>query len=239
MSETAPPSKSPGRIAGMFSAIAPRYDLLNTLLSLGFDRSWRMRTAGALRARGPFRLFDACAGTGELALAFRRVHGPDARLVAGDFSEGMLRVARRKRLLAAAVALTAADTLRLPFPAGVFDACAVGFGIRNVADLDRGLAELARVLRPGGAVFVLEFTPSSNLFWRTLFHLYFTRLLPLLGNLLSGAGRVGAYSYLPKSVLGFAGEAELKRRMERAGFRRISAQPMTFGIVTLFVGQRG
>jgi demethylmenaquinone methyltransferase / 2-methoxy-6-polyprenyl-1,4-benzoquinol methylase len=220
----------------MFSAIAPRYDLLNRLLSAGRDRIWRREAvrASALTASG--RLLDVCTGTADMALEAARQY-PDAAIVGADFSGPMLALGRGKAARAGwagRIALVLAPAEALPFSDGTFDAVTVAFGLRNVPDRHQGLTEMHRVLKPGGRVVVLEFaTPPGRLF-RRLYLWYFHRLLPLIGRLISG--HRSAYSYLPASVAEFPSPPELGGWMREIGFRAVSWRLFTGGIVAIHVG---
>ncbi len=216
----------------MFARIAPRYDLLNHLLSLGIDRRWRkavIRRAGELDGR---LVLDACTGTGDLALAFA---GAGARVVGADFTHEMLRHAARKARADRPVCFVGGDTLRLPLGDGAVDVSTVAFGIRNVADRAKGLAELARVVRPGGLVLVLEFSMPTSRFPGALYRLYFTRLLPRIGGWLSGDS--GAYRYLPDTVLAWPDPAALAREMEGVGLVDCGWRRLSSGIACLSWGR--
>lgn len=219
----------------MFGAVAPVYDLLNHLLSGSLDRVWRRRAARALDPRGALPLFDGCAGTADQAIAARR-HG--RRIAAGDFCLPMLGRARRKlrRRGLADVHLLAADALELPFGDRTFGGATVSFGLRNVADLDRSLRELARVLAPGAPLVVLEFALPRLAPLRWIYLLYFTRILPLVGRWISRHG--SAYDYLPGSVLEFPQRREFTNAMEATGFDATAWSDLTGGIVCLYRGER-
>jgi demethylmenaquinone methyltransferase / 2-methoxy-6-polyprenyl-1,4-benzoquinol methylase len=221
----------------MFGAIAPRYDLLNHLLSLNIDRRWRRKAVDLLlegrEARGVF--LDACAGTLDLSLELARRDGFDGTVVGADFAIPMLERGAGK-VGGAAVRPAAADSLRLPFSDAAFDGATVGFGVRNLADLDAGLRELARVLKPGARLVVLEFTVPAWQPLRGLYLFYFRRLLPLIGRVVSRHGQ--AYAYLPASVLEFPEPDGLAARMEAAGFGGVRWQRRTGGIVAIHVGER-
>lgn len=220
----------------MFAGIAPRYDLLNHLLSANRDHGWRRATVAAGEARPGDPVLDVCTGTGDLALEWARTLGPRSAVVGTDFCEPMVRLGREKVLRdRLPVRLGVADTLRLPFADGAFAVASVGFGIRNVADLGAGLREMARVVRPGGRVVVLEFTRPANPLFRFVYYVYFLLLLPLLGNLVSGS-RENAYGYLPRSVLSFPDRGRLARKMEEAGLRQVRVLDLSLGIVTVHVG---
>jgi demethylmenaquinone methyltransferase/2-methoxy-6-polyprenyl-1,4-benzoquinol methylase len=221
----------------MFSAIAPRYDLLNRLLSLNLDRSWRRRALARLawQRRPAGRYLDACAGTMDLAAMLAAARGFEGRVVAADFAPAMLLEGRRKaargRVLPAA-----ADALRLPFGDGAFDGVVVGFGVRNFADLDAGLAELARVLASGGRLVVLEFSRPPSALVRTVVGLYNHRILPVVGRVVSG--HPTAYSYLPSSMDSFAGAEQLLERFVAAGMRDGGFERLMGGMVAIHWGTR-
>lgn len=220
----------------MFGAIARRYDLLNSLLSAGRDRAWRRATARLLAERArrtPARLLDVCCGTGRLAAALWSAF-PRARVVATDFTAEMVRLGRADLL--PAIRLQLADTLHLPFRDRSFDAVTVAFGIRNTQDYRAALREMARVVRPGGQIAVLEFTLPRLPFVRALYLAYFTRVLPWIGRLVSGTA-TDAYDYLPRSVLAFATEAEMRAALEAAGCGEVQQIPLTLGIVTIHWGR--
>lgn len=236
----ATPSRGSDRerqVRRIFSEIAPRYDLLNHVLSLNIDRRWRRRAVDLLawEDRPGGRYLDACAGTYDLSLELARRDGFAGRVVASDFARPML-VEGRDKLRGADVVPVCGDALRLPFPDASFDGATVGFGVRNLADLDRGLGELARVLRPGARLVILEFTVPPNALLRRLYMLYFTRILPVVGRLVSG--HPWAYTYLPESVKEFPGPESLSERLRAAGFREASHRLLTGGIAALHVGVR-
>jgi demethylmenaquinone methyltransferase/2-methoxy-6-polyprenyl-1,4-benzoquinol methylase len=209
----------------MFDRIAPVYDLMNRAMTMGLDQRWRRLTVRSVVRRGD-RVLDACCGTGDLAIAADKA---GAEVTGLDFAERMLERARRK---APELDWVRGDLLELPFEDGSFDAATVGFGVRNVADLERGLAELRRVLRPGGRVGILEITrPRGPL--RIFYRLWFDALIPLAGKILPGGK---AYTYLPASVRRFPGPEELAGLMEQHGFREVSFRPLAGGIVALHTG---
>jgi demethylmenaquinone methyltransferase/2-methoxy-6-polyprenyl-1,4-benzoquinol methylase len=223
-------------IRDMFAGVAPRYDLLNHLLSGALDVVWRRRAAKALGLGPGARVLDLCCGTGDQAVAIGR-RGP--AVAAADFCLPMLALARRKfaslgRRGGPAPAPLAADALALPFDGTRFDGAAVSFGLRNVADLDRALAELARVLRPGGRLAVLEFALPEPRALRALYLLYFRRVLPWIGRALSPRG--SAYGYLPASVVEFPQRHGFTERMERAGFGDAVWCDLAGGTVCLYLG---
>lgn len=223
----------------MFGGIAPRYDLLNRLLSVGRDRYWRREAVAQAHLPPGGLALDVCTGTADVALELARQF-PSARSIIGvDFCLPMLRLGAKKVArvgLTHRIRLHAGSAEALPFTADTFDATTVAFGIRNLIDPRRGLAELNRVLRPGGRGIVLEFAvPQGRLFARP-YRFYFHRVLPWLGGLISGDR--AAYSYLPASVSAFPSPRDLARLMEEVGFHDVRFRPLTGGIVTLYVGRK-
>lgn len=219
----------------MFSEIAPRYDLLNHVLSLNIDRAWRKRALRALawtaRPRGVY--LDLCAGTLDVGAMLVRQPGFAGRVVGADFAVPMLRHGLGKAPVSQ-LAPVGADALALPLADGCLDGAIVAFGIRNVADLDAGLREVRRVLSPGARFVILEFSTPPSPIVRAGYHAYFHRVLPLVGRLVSGHG--SAYTYLPMSVAQFPTEQALANRMLQAGFRDVSWQRVSFGIAAVHVG---
>ena len=211
----------------MFDRIAPMYDAMNRVMTGGLDRRWRRMTVEQAVRRGD-RVLDACCGTGELAIAARR-HGAGS-VVGLDFSEQMLERARRK---APELEWVQGDALALPFEDASFDAATVGFGIRNVDDLEAGLRELRRVLRPGGRVAILEITTPRGVL-APFYRVWFDRIVPLLGRVLPGGD---AYTYLPASVRRFPAPEELSRLLEACGFGDVRFRLFAGGIVALHVGE--
>jgi demethylmenaquinone methyltransferase/2-methoxy-6-polyprenyl-1,4-benzoquinol methylase len=227
------------RIRRMFDGIAPRYDLLNHLLSLNVDKAWRRRVTRLVPVTsGP--VLDVCTGTGDLAFAYDRAAGVRVPIVGADFSGPMLTRAvdkARRRGGPGRISFVQADAQRLPFADGVFEVVAVAFGLRNVTDTDRGLAEMVRVTRAGGRVAVLEFSRPRHWFFGRTYRAYFRYVLPLVGQLFSRS-RDRAYEYLPASVLEFPDGEALADRMRDAGLREVKYTPFTFGIATLYVGTK-
>jgi demethylmenaquinone methyltransferase/2-methoxy-6-polyprenyl-1,4-benzoquinol methylase len=218
---------APDDVRTMFDRIAPVYDAMNRAMTLGLDRRWRRLTAQAVVRHGD-KVLDACCGTGDLALAGRAAGG---EVVGVDFSEAMLERARRK---APELEWVRGDAAALPFPDGSFDAVTVGFGIRNLADLEGGLRELARVLKPGGKLGCLEITRPQGIL-RPFFRVWFDGLVPAAGKVLPGGA---AYSYLPASVRRFPGPEDLAAAMRRAGFGQVGWRLLGGGIVALHVATK-
>lgn len=228
----------------MFSRIAPRYDLLNHLLSLRFDVMWRKRLArrfAHILARPDARVLDVCCGTGDLALAL--ADAPEASagaaavcLVGADFAHPMLVRAREKAAGGGRRRLEfiEADALSLPFADGTFDLVATAFGFRNLANYAAGLRELRRILATGGSLAILEFAEPRGALFRNFFRFYFHRVLPAVGAVISGSAQ--AYSYLPESVARFPNPSELAELMERSDFCEVAFESWTAGIVTLHIG---
>ena len=213
---------APAAVEAMFDRISPVYDLMNRLMTAGLDRRWRRLTVSAVVRPGD-EVLDACCGTGDLAIAAERAGG---RVTGLDFSERMLERARRK---SPSVEWVRGDVLALPFADESFDAVTIGFGIRNVENLEAGLGELARVLRPGGRLGCLEITRPRGIL-RPFFALWFDGVIPLAGRVLPGGS---AYTYLPASVRRFPGPEELGEAMRRAGFGEIAWRLLGGGIVAL------
>ena len=225
------------QVRRIFSEIAPRYDLLNHLLSLNIDRGWRRRAIDRLQWEAvPGGLFlDACAGTYDLSLELAGRQGFEGRIVASDFAAPML-VQGVGKLQNRPVSPVCGDTLCLPFPDGAFQGATVAFGVRNLSDVSLGLREFARVLEPGRRLVILEFTEPPNRLLRDFYLFYFHRVLPLVGRLVSG--HPWAYEYLPKSVRDFPDPPELAEMMKVAGFREARWELLTGGIAALHVGLR-
>jgi demethylmenaquinone methyltransferase/2-methoxy-6-polyprenyl-1,4-benzoquinol methylase len=227
--------KAPARVAGMFDAIAARYDLLNHLLSAGFDRGWRARAIRSLGLSGREDVVDVCTGTADVALGAARRRDGARRVVGVDFSGEMLRIGAEKVRAARGagrVYLARGDATRLPVSSESADGATVAFGIRNVERPQAALAEMFRVLRPGGRVAVLEFSIPRLRLVRALYMPYFRHILPRIGRLVSGHG--SAYTYLPASVGAFVAPETMIGMLGVCGFREVRATPLTFGIVTLY-----
>ncbi|HVS35513.1 MAG TPA: bifunctional demethylmenaquinone methyltransferase/2-methoxy-6-polyprenyl-1,4-benzoquinol methylase UbiE [Gemmataceae bacterium] len=228
------------RIRSMFADIARRYDLLNHLLSLNIDRYWRWRATRLAPPIGDGPILDVCTGTGDLALAYDKAARGRAPIIGADFCMPMLQPAREKagrRHAADRVRFLEADTQQLPFPDDLFELVTVAFGLRNVADTDRGIAEMVRVTRPGGRVAILEFSQPRHWLFGPLYRFYFRRILPLVGQLVSRS-RDNAYSYLPASVMQFPDGEALAEKLRGHGLVEVKWHPLTFGIATLYVGKK-
>jgi len=224
------------QVQTIFSEIAPRYDLLNHVLSLNIDRAWRRRAVDTLGWEGAAggRFLDACAGTYDLSLELARRADFEGTVVASDFAQPMLVVGHPK-LKGQRVAPVCGDTLELPFPDASFDGATVGFGVRNLADLDRGFREFRRVLKPGARLVVLEFTTPPNRLVNAGYQFYFNRILPVIGRVVSG--HPWAYTYLPESVKRFPGPEELEQKLRDAGFARAGQRLLSFGIAAIHWGE--
>jgi demethylmenaquinone methyltransferase/2-methoxy-6-polyprenyl-1,4-benzoquinol methylase len=230
------PQSAARAVREMFTAIAPRYDLLNHLLSANIDKLWWRRTARAftpILLRPNARALDLCCGTGDMAFALHR-KGPKASITGADFSHAMLKLASAKSRHNDVLKWIEADALQLPFPDQSFDLVTSAFGFRNLADYDAGLREILRVLKPGGEFGILEFSEPRGILGK-LYKFYFRRVLPRIGMLIS---RTSAYSYLPSSVERFPAPSELLAQTQTAGFRNVSWSPYTFGIAGLFRGMK-
>lgn len=220
----------------MFGEIAPRYDLLNRLLSAGIDRRWRLAAVKVALQRNPQRILDLACGTGDMALWLKRL-APQAEVVGGDFAEPMLQIARQKAKQAGLeLPFQTADALALPFPDQSFDAITIAFGFRNFADYPCALNEIFRVLSPGGRVCILEFPPPPEGLLGGLYRFYFVQVLPLIGGWISGKPR--AYRYLPDSVERFPTPARFRDMMEQASFAPVRFMLFSGGIAALHVGEK-
>ena len=231
------------KIQNLFSAVARHYDFLNSLLSLRRDKRWRRETVKASRVKPTSKVLDVCTGTGELALAYSDKISAKGFVIASDFCFEMLVIGNRKlqqpvgAVCNRTTNFLAADTLILPFLDDTFDVVSVGFGIRNVSDLEMGIREMTRVAAPGGRVVILEFTQPVNPLFRGLYYFYFTKILPFIGNRISG-NENDAYGYLPRSVMKFPNCDALKGVMEQCGLTDVRFYRKTFGIVAIHVGEK-
>ncbi|MFN7628809.1 MAG: bifunctional demethylmenaquinone methyltransferase/2-methoxy-6-polyprenyl-1,4-benzoquinol methylase UbiE [Pirellula sp.] len=239
ISETAVVDKSGERVRRMFAEIAPRYDLLNHVLSLNIDRYWRWKTLKLLKLQPGVPFLDVCTGTGDLAIAASRTLGTETEVVGSDFCGEMLDFARKKQAKLAEprpnLRFVEADTMELPFADGMFQAVSVAFGLRNVSDTKAGLREMKRVCRDGGTVAVLEFSKPSMPGLKHLYEFYFKSILPRVGNSVA-KNSSEAYQYLPQSVSEFPSGEELASVLREVGLKNVRWRPMTFGVVTLYTG---
>ncbi len=227
------------QVQTMFSSIAPRYDFLNALLSLGRDSYWRKRAINTLAPQPGERFLDLATGTCDLAIEIAPRHGNNIRVFGADFSLAMLKLGKQKvdaKSLQLKIDLLASCAEQIPFADGVFHGVVTAFGIRNFSDPEAALQEMRRVLRPKGRMIILEFSPPPYPVFREIFAFYFQRLLPWVGGLVSG--HKNAYSYLPQSVAEFPHGDGFVKVLESAGFKNISYNSLTLGIVTIYVGYK-
>jgi demethylmenaquinone methyltransferase / 2-methoxy-6-polyprenyl-1,4-benzoquinol methylase len=232
--------KRESQIRGMFADIAPTYDLLNHLLSLNVDKLWRRWVTKLVACRDGGPILDLCTGTGDLAFEYDRACDGKVPVVAADFCTEMLMRASQKsekRHSQGRVQFVEADAQRLPFADNTFEIASVAFGLRNVSNHEKGIAEMVRVLRPGGRLAILEFSKPRHWFFGRMYRLYFQFLLPLVGQMFSRS-RHSAYRYLPESVLEFLDGEALAERLRRHGLAGVWYKPFTFGIATLYVGTK-
>ncbi len=226
------------KIQQMFGAIAPRYDFLNRLLSFGIDRRWRTKAVRLLKFREGSRILDVATGTGDVALEIALRTPDSVKITGADFCQemvdlGVVKVAASP--YADRIDFKVAPCEDLPFANDTFDSITIAFGIRNVVDRKLGLAEMWRVLRPGGRMIILEFSTPRSLLFRQLYYFYFRRLLPVVGGLFS---RYNAYKYLPDSVLEFPSQEDFSRMIGATGFCNVHLYELTFGIATIYVGEK-
>lgn len=232
--------KDAEKIRSMFAAVSHRYDLLNHLLSLNRDKSWRKKTVAMSDLRGGEKVLDVCSGTADLALEYAESVGSGGLVVGTDFCPEMLFIGKEKAdaaHLGARIELMVADTLDLPFPDGIFDVVSVAFGIRNVSDYEAGIREMARVARAGGRVVILEFSLPEKGFFNKIYLAYFTRMLPMIGRAVSQNSN-DAYRYLPDSVLAFPKGSKMCGVMESCGLANVSARELSLGIASVYVGAK-
>jgi demethylmenaquinone methyltransferase / 2-methoxy-6-polyprenyl-1,4-benzoquinol methylase len=234
-----PPAKDSSRISGMFDAIATRYDFLNHLLSAGLDRQWRKRAVEALQLTGGETVLDLCTGTADLALAATSAPQRARRVIGIDFSGAMLNIGKRKIAAengagaAVAVDLVRGDATCIPLSSATVHAVTIGFGIRNVEDVEQTCREIVRVLRPGGRLVILEFSLPRSPVLRNFYLSYFRQILPRIGRFVSK--HPSAYTYLPQSVEAFPSPEQFSEQLRAVGFGTVRAVPLTFGVVYLFV----
>ena len=225
------------QVAKMFDSISPRYDFLNHFLSLGIDILWRKKAIRLLRDLQPKVILDVATGTGDFSIEALSLH-PD-KIIGVDISEGMLEVGRRKirdNKMASIIDLRTGDSENLPFADNFFDAVIVAFGVRNFENLDRGLSEMLRVVKPGGRVVVLEFSRPTKFPMKQLYSVYFTTILPLIGRWISRDQ--AAYRYLPESVQAFPDGQDLIKILSDIGYKNPQCNPLTFGISSLYWGSK-
>ncbi|MDX8338705.1 bifunctional demethylmenaquinone methyltransferase/2-methoxy-6-polyprenyl-1,4-benzoquinol methylase UbiE [Draconibacterium sp. IB214405] len=222
-----------GQVEEMFDNISPRYDFLNHVLSFNIDKIWRKKTIKKLKPYQPEKVLDIATGTGDFAIAALKLG--DVKVTGIDISEGMLNVGRQKvaaKKLDNQIQFKKADSEELPFEADSFDAAIVGFGVRNFEHLEKGLAEILRVIKPGGAFFVLEFSKPEKFPFKQIYMFYFTRILPFVGRMISKDSR--AYTYLPESVNEFPDGERFLTILADVGFVRNECYRQTFGIATIY-----
>ncbi len=238
--EPLPLDKTPSRIAGMFDAIAGRYDLLNMVLSAGLDRTWRATAIASLQLTGAERLLDVCAGTADVSIGAALATPGTARVVGVDFAGAMLAKGQEKIRAAGLpgrVQLVRGDAMSLPVTSASMDCVTIAFGIRNVQGTAAALTELHRVLKPGGRLAILEFGLPQAPGLRQLYQWYFLGVLPRIGRMISKHG--GAYSYLPQSVGAFPWGADFAKLLTDAGFAEARSRPLTLGVVYLYTARKG
>jgi demethylmenaquinone methyltransferase/2-methoxy-6-polyprenyl-1,4-benzoquinol methylase len=231
-------SRKGERVREMFSSIASRYDLLNRLLSFGSDTRWRRYAVKQVRFSENGRILDIATGTGDMTFAIAAATPASVTIVGVDFCKEMIEIAtakKEKSIYSRRINYAIAPCEDIPFPEGTFDSATIAFGIRNLDDRNQGLQEIHRTLKSGGRLIILEFSTPRSRFIRTIYHWYFCRLLPVIGGLFS---KYDAYKYLPESVLEFPAQEDFKQTMAAAGFSNIVHFTQTFGIVTIYVGEK-
>ncbi len=225
------------QVEQMFDGIAPHYDLLNHMLSFGIDKRWRRKAISLLSGTRLRELLDVATGTGDMALLAHDTL--KTKVVGCDISDGMIKKAIEKvqsKNLQSEITFFRADSTQLPFSSNRFDAITVAFGVRNFAQLDKGLSEMQRVLRPGGNVVILEFSTPTNTFFRAIYTFYFRHVLPLIGGFISSDRK--AYEYLFRSAMAFPCGADFERHLEMAGLQPISTTQLTLGIATAYLAKK-
>lgn len=222
-----------GQVEEMFDNISPKYDFLNHLLSVNIDKIWRKKAVNKLKAVHPKKILDIATGTGDFAIALTKLG--DVQITGIDISEGMISIGRKKiekKQLTKNIELLKADSENLPFNADEFDAATVGFGVRNFEHLEKGLAEILRVLKPGGKFMILEFSKPRKAPFKQFYYFYFTKILPLVGRLVSKDSN--AYTYLPESVNEFPDGESFLTILAKVGFEKNKCFPQTFGIASIY-----
>lgn len=231
-------NKKSDKVAAMFNSIAAKYDFLNHFLSLGIDKLWRRRLVKQLAKSNPRQVLDIATGTGDLAIQLAN-HHQLVNITGVDISENMLNIGRGKiwkRKLEERIKLKQANSMNLPFADSEFDAAMVAFGVRNFEDLSKGITEIHRVLKSGGSLYVLEFSMPSKFPMRNLYRFYFRKVLPFVGGIVSGSK--SAYTYLPESVFAFPEKEKFVEIMANAGFKNCSYKRLTFGVASIYVGNK-
>ena len=227
-------NKSKERIRDMFDSIAPKYDLLNHVLSMGIDKGWRRKVVKEVKRHNPSQILDVATGTCDLAIALAK-GCKSAKITGIDLSPEMLAVGATKvdkKDLKGRIELSVEDALNMSYPSESFDALTVAFGVRNFEDLPKGLAEFKRVLKNGGRVYILEFSKPSKGLFASLYNFYSKNILPLIGRMVSKDSR--AYTYLPESVIAFPCGKDFESILSSAGFKDISTKKLTMGIASLY-----
>ncbi len=226
------------QVAQMFNNIAPRYDFLNHFLSLGIDTIWRKKAIACLKQENPKLLLDIATGTGDLAITANKILNPD-KIIGIDISEGMLSFGREKLVklnLQDKIQLISGDSENIPFSENYFDAATVAFGVRNFENLDKGLTEINRILKPEGSLVVLEFSKPKTFPIKQIYNFYFNQILPTIGKLVSKDAR--AYSYLPESVQAFPDGVDFINHLQKAGFKQTYYKTLMFGIASIYYGKK-
>jgi demethylmenaquinone methyltransferase / 2-methoxy-6-polyprenyl-1,4-benzoquinol methylase len=234
-----PEESKKAQVADMFDNIAHSYDFLNHFFSLGIDILWRKKAIRALRKTNPAHIVDIASGTGDFAIEAIRMKAVSGTVTGVDISEGMLEVGRkkmRKRGIEDRVKMVVGDSENLQFPDNNFDGLTVGFGVRNFENLEKGLSEMLRVIKPGALACILEFSKPSKFPMKQLFGFYFRFIMPLVGKIVSKDSR--AYTYLPESVQAFPEGPEFVKIMEKCGYTEVVAKPLTGGIATIYFGKK-
>lgn len=225
------------QVRSMFNKIAWRYDLLNHLLSLNIDKIWRKKLVRMLSVKQPKSILDVATGTADLAITAARIKPTE--IIGIDIADEMLQIGRKKiaaKGLQSMISLQTADSENIPFPSERFEAAMVAFGVRNFENLDLGLAEMFRILKKNGTVYVLEFSIPTNKLFRPFYFFYFKNILPLVGKMVSKD--TDAYTYLPDSVSAFPSGRSFIERLEKAGFTNCKIRSLTFGIATIYTGEK-